>query len=164
MTYKKLTFSPNEELSSAKMNKLASNMDGLRDGSYIANGSIEPGKLKTSAFSQSSTNGWSIEIKPNGKKRYLKKTTITKTTNMDGGGWDIIKVSDLPAGITTQTPNVIFKASGGLRLNGNNSFSVALTEPYLAGGVNNFDVSFVNGSNANASIGTRDVFLEIEEI
>ena len=47
MAYERQTFTPNEVLSAAKMNKLSDNLESLRDGSGILNGSIEPGKLST---------------------------------------------------------------------------------------------------------------------
>lgn len=47
MAYEKQTFTPNEVLSATKMNKLSDNIESLRDGSGILNGSIEPGKLST---------------------------------------------------------------------------------------------------------------------
>ena len=47
MDYEKQTFTPNEVLSATKMNKLSNNIESLRDGSGILNGSIEPVKLST---------------------------------------------------------------------------------------------------------------------
>lgn len=46
MAYEKQTFSPNEVLTAAKMNKMSDNLESLRDGTGIKAGSIEPSKLK----------------------------------------------------------------------------------------------------------------------
>ena len=48
MAYEKQTFSPNEVLTAAKMNKMSDNLESLRDGTGIKAGSIEPNKLKQS--------------------------------------------------------------------------------------------------------------------
>lgn len=46
MAYESLTFTPGETLTAAKMNKIANNLESLRDNTGIKVGSIEPNKLK----------------------------------------------------------------------------------------------------------------------
>lgn len=94
MAYEKQTFTPNEVLSATKMNKLSDNIESLRDGSGILNGSIEPGKLKKVARTKDS-KGWTASVTPDGRKRWMIAGSTTVGCN--GNVWGEANLTDKPA-------------------------------------------------------------------
>ena len=78
MAYEKQTFSPNEVLTAAKMNKMSDNLESLRDGTGIKAGSIEPNKLKQS----------NVQIIQSGNLATQHKTQQVHTQWFDQAYWN----------------------------------------------------------------------------
>lgn len=78
MAYEKQTFSPNEVLTAAKMNKMSDNLESLRDGTGIKAGSIEPSKFKQS----------NVQIIQSGNLAVQHKTQQVRTQWFDQTYWN----------------------------------------------------------------------------